>query len=116
MKKRSKHVRGPWKHGFSDGSGPAHIVTKVDGQETSVAKLRWGCGCCEVRADSMNDLKPHEKEIAQLITAAPELYKALHDLMKWWTHTPALGETEFEDMPVKIFDAAQAALSKAVQS
>lgn len=46
---------------------------------------------------------------AGLIAAAPDVLKALRDILQWWTEM----DGEFDDMPVELWDQAQDAMAKA---
>lgn len=59
--------RGPWVAGFADGSGPEYILAKSGG---AIARVRWGCSCCEDRAP----LTSTEAANARLIAASPRLH------------------------------------------
>jgi hypothetical protein len=65
-----------WRVGFDDGSGPDYIL---DDAGKPVARLRWGCGCCEDR----RELSPAECERARLIAAAPDSHAVNVALLAW---------------------------------
>jgi hypothetical protein len=68
--RETKWTKGLWTVGFHDGSGPEYITSS---DAKPLAKVRWGCSCCE----SQDDLTEEEKANANLFAAAPELYEAL---------------------------------------
>jgi hypothetical protein len=68
-----KYTKGPWRVGFSDGSGPEYINTAADQPHKAIAKVRWGCSCCEITSP----LTDEEKANAALLAAAPRMYEAL---------------------------------------
>jgi hypothetical protein len=71
----SKYTKGPWVADFTDGSGPAYIRAPL--ADKSIAKVRWGCSCCE-------DNSPlTEEEIANrnILAASVELYEACLDVL-----------------------------------
>jgi hypothetical protein len=94
---------GPWKIGYSDGSGPEYIVGSP-GNGRAVATLRWGCDCCKDTPASFADLKPEERANARLIAAAPDLYSALKDMVDAY----AEGQDDPDDEPSMVRDAIKA--------
>lgn len=66
----------PWRAGFKDGSGTDHITTVKD--EHSVAKVRWGCGCCEDR----EPLSPEERATRNFIIRAANNHARLLRALK----------------------------------
>ena len=72
-------IPGPWRIGYSDGSGPDTIVTKKEksnGLPDAIARIRWGCGCCEDRSP----LTKEDKATARLIVAAPDYHEHAYNL------------------------------------
>lgn len=85
-----KHTKGPWRVAFSDGSGPEYINNAADQEHKSIAKVRWGCSCCE-------DLSPlTEEEIANaaLISAAPQMAELLHKFYTLICEGKTIGKKE----------------------
>ena len=72
------HTPGPWTVGFGDGSGPEYI--RVDESSKTVAKIRWGCSCCE----SQEPLTNREKANARLIATAPAGLALARSVVEWW--------------------------------
>jgi len=72
-------IPGPWRIGYSDGSGPDTIVTKKvksTGLPDAIARIRWGCGCCE----DGSPLTIEDKATARLIVAAPDYHEHAYNL------------------------------------
>lgn len=63
----------PWKIGYSDKSGPEVITNNKD---EAVAKVRWGCSCCQMLTEEFEDMTQEEQSRSRLIASAPELLEA----------------------------------------
>lgn len=79
----------------------------------------WHSGGCTIYAGSYrvaqtwdaeyDGMPTHQMEAdAGLISAAPELLAALEGILQWWMESDG-----GDDMPVDLFDGAQAAIAKA---
>lgn len=76
-----------WVVGWPDGSGPEYIT--IEGNEP-IAKVRWGCDCCQ----SDSPLNDKEKARLKLISMAPDLLRELRYLLK---EVKANDECQFVD-------------------
>jgi hypothetical protein len=105
------HTPGPWRVGFSDGSGPDHVTTAAtdaDGLGPLIAAVRWGCDCCK----RTGELTETERANARLIASAPALLAALEaadaDLSEAVSYIPADGSRD-RDLRERIEDTRKAA-------
>jgi len=99
------HTPGPWRVGFSDGSGAGEsygaegiYITGPDGQV-----VVWG-------GEHFGHISGVERSAdAQLIAAAPDLLQALEQILGWQKLRRGLGEIPIE----RIEQIAEAAIGKA---
>ncbi len=61
-------TKGTWEIGHSDGGGDKIVMVRHEklGETTYIAKVRWGCSCCE----DLSDLTEQEKANLTLIAEA----------------------------------------------
>jgi len=99
----AKHTPGDWQVGFDDGSGQTYIVTKEVEKKKgvrkglpvkSIARVRWGCGCCE----NFDPLTEEEKANLRLLASAPRLLESLKELV----YPPLGGPTSKEILKAQI--------------
>ncbi len=108
----SAHAAGPWKVvpcPIHAGKHPCHDARWVMTADAEVEMsdyvpddwaLSQGSIVCQMR-----DRDPRD---AHLIAAAPELLAALGGIMQWWMESDG-----GDDMPVDLFDRAEAVLKQA---
>lgn len=55
--------------GWPDKFSRANEITGPgeDGKRTHVLAIRWGCSCCRNDADTIDDLKPFERALAEAV-------------------------------------------------
>ena len=69
----------------------------------------------DAELDAAMDMMHHLDNLTQtpVVRAAPDMLEALIGLMRWWTNTRSPNPNQDDEMPSDIFDAAQAAITKA---
>lgn len=85
-----EHTPGPWY--YVTGEDGAVVYTTVTIAKIPIDALAW-------------------QSNTHLIAAAPELQTALDGILQWWAEMG--GDFDVDDMPVELWDNAQAALKKA---
>lgn len=114
-----KHSPIPWRLGYRDGSGMGTIITEKRERteygllpKKEVARLHWGCSCCDSGADAMSEEdKANADLIVRAVNSHAELLEALEGLMTDLSGGPKKCGHDFSC--VCAGDAARAEIAKA---